>query len=191
MIDTKLAILSDNDLVLLMRINSNQAFTQLYNRYWKKMFTTAANKLHNLEEAEDIVQQIFISLWDRREVLEIKTSLDSYLAVAVKYRVLKHLNLRFRLKNFSDVAVEATIAELSDDSTQEWLEFNEVNQRVQYLIEALPEKSRLVFEMSRIEGISHKEIASSLKLSEKTVEWHITKAIKFIRTGLKFFFLTL
>lgn len=191
MIDVKISTLSDEELLHMLQASSNQAFTVLYDRYWKKLFTTAANKLNCLEEAEDIVQQIFISIWNRREELEVHSSLGSYLAVAVKYRVLKCLNARFKHKYLSDNATEEVLSELADDSTQQWLEFNEVNERLQSLVEALPEKCRLVFEMSRVEGRSHKEIASTLDLSEKTIEYYITKALKFIRTGLKMFFLTL
>lgn len=191
MIDVKLNMLSDDELIQILKGGEEQAFTELYNRYWKKLFTAAANKLHHLEEAEDIVQQVFVSIWNRREELEIHSSVSSYLAVAVKYRVLKHLNSRFKHKHFSDIAVEEVITELTDDSTQEWLEYNEVNRRLQQVIDALPEKCRLVYEMSRIEGRSHKEIAATMDLSEKTIEWYITKALKSIRTGLKIFFLTL
>ncbi|MEN5193430.1 RNA polymerase sigma-70 factor [Sphingobacterium faecium] len=191
MIDVKLNMLSDDELIQILKNGEEQAFTELYNRYWKKLFTAAANKLHHLEEAEDIVQQVFVSIWNRREELEIHSSVSSYLAVAVKYRVLKHLNSRFKHKHFSDIAVEEVITELTDDSTQEWLEYNEVNRRLQQVIDALPEKCRLVYEMSRIEGRSHKEIAATMDLSEKTIEWYITKALKSIRTGLKIFFLTL
>jgi RNA polymerase sigma-70 factor (family 1) len=191
MIDVKLNMLSDDELIQILKNGEEQAFTELYNRYWKKLFTAAANKLQHLEEAEDIVQQVFVSIWNRREELEIHSSVSSYLAVAVKYRVLKHLNSRFKHKHFSDIAAEEVIIELADDSTQEWLEYNEVNRRLQQVIDALPEKCRLVYEMSRIEGRSHKEIAATMDLSEKTIEWYITKALKSIRTGLKIFFLTL
>ncbi|MFD2904862.1 RNA polymerase sigma-70 factor [Sphingobacterium anhuiense] len=191
MIDVKISILTDEELLHMLQTGSNQAFTVLYDRYWKKLYTAAANKLNNLEEAEDIVQQVFVSIWNRREELEIHSSFSSYLAVAVKYRVLKCLNARYKHKHFSDIAAESVLSELSDDSTQQWLEFHEVNQRLQFLVEALPEKCRLVYEMSRLEGRSHKDIASALELSEKTIEYYITKALKFIRTGLKTFFLTL
>lgn len=191
MIDVKISILSDEELLEQLQAGSKQAFTVLYDRYWKKLFTTAANKLNNLDEAEDVVQQIFISIWNRREELEIQSSFSAYLAVAVKYRVLKCLNARFRYKHFSDITSNGAIAELSDDSTQLWLDYHDISNRVELLVEALPEKCRLVYEMSRIEGRSHKEIAATLELSEKTIEWYITKALKFIRTGLKFFFIIL
>lgn len=187
---------SDEELLAKMKIGSNSAFTELYHRYWKKLFTAAANKTQHLDEAEDIVQQVFVSIWNRREELDIRSSLSSYLAVAVKYRVLKYLNARFKQKHFTDliadsVLEESVLNEIADDSTQEWLEFQEINERLQSLIDALPEKCQLVYKMSRIEGRSHKDIAKSLELSEKTIEWYITKALKFIRNGLKVFFLTL
>ena len=73
--------LSDAELTDLIRSEDRHAFTEIYNRYWKKLFTTAANKIDDLHEAEDIVQQIFITIWNRRTQLEIKTTLGAYLAV--------------------------------------------------------------------------------------------------------------
>ncbi len=189
--NAKINRLSDEELILLLKKGSNTAFTEIYDRYWQKLFTAAANKLHDLEEAEDIVQQLFVSIWIRREELDIHSNVRSYLAVAVKYRVLKHLNARAKYRHFSDVTANTVLAELVDDSTQQWLEFYEVSERLRFLITALPEKCRLVFEMSRTDGQSHRQIAAQLQLSEKTVEWYIGKAIKFLKKGLKGFFLDL
>jgi RNA polymerase sigma-70 factor (family 1) len=177
--------LSDDALVQSFKNGSNKAFTEIYNRYWKKLFTAAANKLDNHEEAEDIVQQIFVSIWFRREELDIHAQLYSYLAVAVRYRVYKVLIARSRQRYCGDDAAESILLNIPDDSTRQWLQFDETNSRVNNLVALLPEKCRLIFEMSRVEGYSHKQIASELKLSEKTVEWYIGKAIKAIKRGLK------
>jgi len=177
--------LSDDTLIQSFKNGSNKAFTEIYNRYWKKLFTAAANKLDNHEEAEDIVQQIFVSIWLRREQLDIHAQLHSYLAVAVRYRVFKALNARSKHKHCGDDVLESALLNIPDDSTRQWLQFDETNMRVNNLVATLPEKCRLIFEMSRLEGHSHKQIASELKLSEKTVEWYIGKAIKVIKKGLK------
>lgn len=183
--------LSDIDLVLLLKNGDRAAFTEIYNRYWKKLFIAAANKVGHLEEAEDIVQQLFINIWNRKAELEIKSSLSSYLSVAVKYRVLKQLNERYKHKHFSDEAAEAVLLEIIDNSTQQWLDFQEVTERLSILVDALPEKCKLIYQLSRDKGYSHKQIAAALGLSEKTVEWYIGKALKFLKAGLKSFFLSL
>ncbi|WP_270088208.1 RNA polymerase sigma-70 factor [Sphingobacterium sp. SYP-B4668] len=183
--------LSDESLIQLLKLSSEEAFGEIYERYWKRLFTAAANKLGSHEEAEDIVQQVFISIWLRREDLEIHSQLRSYLSVAVKYRVLKHLNARARHRHYGDEAAEEALLHLPDDSTQQWMEYYETNGRINNLVAILPEKCRLVFEMSRVEGYTHKQIAAELQLSKKTVEWYIGKAIKFIKSRLNVFFLTM
>jgi RNA polymerase sigma-70 factor (ECF subfamily) len=182
---------TDQELTALLKQGDRMAFTELYNRYWKKLFTAAANKIDDLQEAEDIVQQIFISIWNRREVLVINSSLASYLAVSVKYRILKSLDKSFKEMHYGDEAATAALLEVPDDSTREWLDFQEVNEQLNMLVEKLPEKCRLVYKLSREQGYTQKQISEQLNISAKTVEGHITHAIKSLKTGLRNFFLTL
>lgn len=182
---------SDQELLDLLKKDDDAAFTEIYNRYWKKLFTAASNKLDDLAEAEDIVQQVFITIWNRRAVLEITSSLASYLAVAVKYHVFKSLDKNFKRRQFAGDEAAAAILEVADDSTRQWLEFQEVRERLALLVAALPEKCRLVYQLSREQGYSQKQIAAELDISEKTVEAHMSKAIKSLKTGLKSFFVAL
>ncbi len=182
---------TDQELTALLKSGDHSAFTEIYNRYWNILFISAANKLEDFHEAEDIVQQLFITIWNRRKVLEITSSLRSYLSVAVKYRVLKSLSKNFREKTFSDETAEAALSELEDDSTQQWLEFQEIRARLNVLIDEMPEKCQMVYRMSRELGMSQKQIASKMGLSEKTVEWYMSRALKALKLGLKNFFLTL
>ena len=178
---------SDLELITLMKQHDQAAFTEIYQRYWKKLFTVATNKIQDLEEAREIVQNVFISLWNRREQLEINSSLQNYLAVSVKYRVI-NLLARLNTKRFYlDSLDQAEI----DDSTQQWLDFMELKEQLSKLVNDLPEKCRIVFIMSREEGHSHKEISKKLGISEKTIEGHLTKAIKLLKDQLNNYFLTL
>jgi RNA polymerase sigma-70 factor (family 1) len=182
---------SDQELLDLLKKDDEAAFTEIYNRYWKKLFTAASNKLDDLAEAEDIVQQVFITIWNRRAVIEITSSLASYLAVAVKYHVFKSLDKNFKRRQFAGDDAAAAILEIADDSTRQWLEFQEVRERLGLLVAALPDKCRLVYQLSREQGHSQKQIAAELDISEKTVEAHMGKAIKSLKAGLKSFFVTL
>lgn len=166
--------LSDEQLLALMGSGDHAAFTAIYHRYWERLFATAAHKVKDLAEAEDIVEQLFISIWNRREVLEVTSSLGGYLAVAVKYRVLKSLDRDFRARRFSDDAADE-VMEIADHTTEQWLEFQEVRSRLEKLVSALPEKCRLVYTLSREEGLSQKQIAEKLDISENTVESHMVR----------------
>lgn len=179
--------LSDAELIGLMKQEDSIAFTEIYKRYWKKLFTIAANKAGDVEEGREIVQNVFISLWNRRQELEIKGALSNYLAVSVKYRVI---NLLDKQNNHRKYLTHLNLTEM-DNSTQQWLEFTELRERLAALVAELPEKCRLVFVLSREKGHSQKEIGEQLGISEKTVEGHLTKAIKSLRTGLSSYLHTL
>lgn len=185
------SIYTDQELVALLKEGNHSAFAEIYKRYWKKLFAAAANKVNDLSEAEDIVQQLFVTIWERRDELEIRTSLCSYLGVAVKYRIFKSLAKASRSSHYrSDQAAEEVL-QVADDSTQQWLEFQEVRHRLDDLVATLPEKCRLVYQMSREQGYSQKQVAAALDISERTVQAHMNRAYKTLKTGLKSFFLTL
>jgi RNA polymerase sigma-70 factor (family 1) len=180
-------ILNDKELTTLLQQGDECAFTHLYNRYWSKLFAIAANKIKELDEAEEIVQDIFVSLWKRRNELGVIDTLSSYLAVSVKYRVIKVLDKRNSQQKYSDYSQHS--ADIADDSTQQWLEFEELRSRLACFVADLPEKCRLVYQLSRESGLSQKKIAAELGISEKTVEAHLGKALKTLRTRLSQFLL--
>ena len=175
-------ILDDNELTVLLQKNDRQAFTEIYNRYWKKLFSVAANKIKDLSEAEEIVQDIFVSIWNRRDNLNVIDSLSSYLTVSVKYRVINALDKRNHRQKYSDYA--KGILNFSNNSTEEWVEFEELKSRLSALVAELPEKCQLVYKLSRESGFPQKKIAQEMGISEKTVEAHLTKALKTLRTRL-------
>ncbi|MDP3469045.1 MAG: RNA polymerase sigma-70 factor [Daejeonella sp.] len=178
---------SDNELLDLLRSGDRSAFAEIYNRYWKNIFTVASNKIGQLEEAEEIVQDIFISLWNRREEIVITSSLNAYLSVSAKYRVIKILAKR---NQYNKYAVHSqNVIPLMANSTDDWYEFVELRSRLEILVANLPEKCRLVYKASREDGYSQKQIAEEFGISEKTVEAHISKALKSLRTGLGQIFL--
>jgi len=181
-------VFSDIELVTALKKGDQAAFTEIYNRYWDKLFSMAGHKLDRLEDAEEVVQGIFVSLWNRRLDLAITTTLSAYLAVSTKYRVIKVLNKQFHQKKYAESLGSYG---LLDDSTQEWLEFMELKGRLEVLVSGLPEKCQLVYRMSREQGFSQKQIARELDISEKTVEAHLGKATKKIRSSLNGFLILL
>jgi RNA polymerase sigma-70 factor (family 1) len=178
-------MLTDAELLALLKQNDQAAFTEIYNRYWDKLFITAGNKLHDLEEAEEIVQDIFISLWNRRESLADIKTLGAYLATCVKYKVIKSFERLSHQQKYTSYAKQNS-SDL-DDSTQQWLEFDELKERLSALVAKLPEKCHLVYHLSREAGYSQKQIAVEMGISEKTVEAHLGKALKTLRARLSSF----
>lgn len=172
---------TDNDLLLLLKSDDEAAFTALYERYWKKLFVVASYRVGTLEEAEEIVQDIFMALWNRRHSLVLTSDLAKYLAVSVKYRVIKTLDKHYHQQRYVGSLM---MSELVDNSTEEKLSFDELREELAKYVKQLPERCRLVFRLSREEGLSQKQIAETLQISEKTVEAHLGKAFKTLRVKL-------
>jgi len=174
--------LSEEELVRLLKQDRLGAFREIYSRYWKKLFDEAYKRLKNRELAEEVVQELFTNLWTKRQVLQINTTIGAYLHSAIANQVIdiyrKEL-VRSRYKEaFKVVHTEV------DNSTVDSIMLKDLVYTIDEEISHLPDKCRSVFELSRKEHKSNKEIASYLGISEKTVEQHLTKAIKQIRLTL-------
>jgi len=174
--------LDDIALMQQLQLGNETAYTEIYNRYWQKLFAVAAYKLKNLADAEEVVQDIFLEIWNRRVSLSISSKLSSYLATAVTYKVINVLAKRNVQLRYAEYAIEHTPQ--ADFSTTNWLSFDELQQQLLKHVANLPEKCQLVFKLSKEEGLSHKEIATKLHISEKTVEAHLSKAKQILKMNL-------
>lgn len=175
--------LSDNELIDLLKEDQQQALSALYFRYWDKLLSVAGNRLDNPEIAEECIQDVFFSLWQRRNDLKLKYSLATYLAVAVKYQVIKQMDKKYRLQDRKDKSFYAD-GEQFTPSADEYLLEKELMERIGMAVNRLPEKCRIIFKLSREQGMTNKQIAANMDISEKTVESHLSKAIKDLRSDL-------
>jgi RNA polymerase sigma-70 factor (family 1) len=177
---------NDALLVHLLREGDSAAFTEIYNRYWDKLLSVAANKLNkDIILAEELVQDLFMDLWRRRQDLDISVDLSIYLAAAMKYKVIDARIKRKRVKTFKEDS--ASHLSIVDTTTEQQLSFHELKDRLGILVQKLPEKCRLIYTLRKEAGYSQKEIAQHLHISEKTVESHLYRAIKALRSGLQNF----
>jgi RNA polymerase sigma-70 factor (family 1) len=173
---------TDEQLLQLLAHDNREAFTELYNRYWDKTFAVAYHRLDDEQEAEEVVQEVFLSIWQRRASLKITHTMATYLSVAVKYKVINHLDRQYRKQQHLD---ELTFTSTeTEDSTMQWLEEKELRERLDNSINQLPEKCRIVFLLSRDENKTYAEIAAELGISQKTVEAHMSKALSTLRQSL-------
>lgn len=177
---------SDVDLVALLRTGDEIAFSTIYKRYWEKLYYTAVKRLKDEAEAQESVQDIFYSIWKNREHFHLRENLENYLAVAVKFQVIQRV-----AKSNRRSLVEQTLGREAEQDrltgTQtEWNQYDlEVLQvRLSKVIDTLPKKCKLVFNMSRDEEYTNKKIAAELGISEKAVEKHVSHALKVLRTNL-------
>jgi RNA polymerase sigma-70 factor (family 1) len=174
---------SDEDLLHRMADDDQAAFTCLYRRHWEALFISTVRVIGNREDAEDIIQEVFASLWNRRKVLTLTGQLAGYLQVSVKYKAINYIDRnitrRHYLETLSRVADAGTAA-----SPEVLLRVKEVQQLIQTVIGNMPPKMREVFQLSRREHLSHKEIAIRLGISEETVKKHIQHAMQLLRSAL-------
>lgn len=175
----KLNQATDRELLLLLKKSNRIAFGELYSRYWQPMYRSAFNVVRDQDAVKDILQDIFLDLWRRREELYVQQLLP-YLLQCVKFQVAKHLR-GAKLTQQQGSSVDAlSFANITENDVY----YNELNHRLTEIIEALPEKCREVFYMSRFHNLSNEEIAEKMCLSQRTVEWHISNALKHVRASL-------
>lgn len=182
----------DKRYIAAIKNGDKKAFAQVYEHYWKKLLTISFQHTKDKEMAEEIVQDVFISLWQRRDNLEIE-HLSSYLATAVKFSTFKMLHRTRRQEMIRDAVLPKDDHQLDE----EVIDARFLQEYVDGIVEKLPERCKLVFQLSRKEQKSHQEIAEELHISEKAVEANITRALKTLRINLRrvgfslFFFLFL
>ncbi|MET3980075.1 RNA polymerase sigma-70 factor (family 1) [Mucilaginibacter sp. UYP25] len=168
----------DAELLELLRHDDRKAFETLYYKYSGKAYQVAYNLFRDSDVCEDLVQELFIDLWAKRNTLWIN-SLEWYLKVAIKNRVLMYIRTQ---KATLDLSAIATLTErYSADSK---LMQGDISHLLDEGVERLPEKCRQIFTLSRKEYLSNKEIASRLNISVKTVENQMTIALRYLRIGL-------
>lgn len=167
---------SDGELVALLQKNDDRAFREIYERYWDRLMARAMMQLRSAEDAEELLQDIFVKLWKRRESLQLKHSFHTYIAAVLKYEIIRRLADN-KIKR-STSANEIIHTELPDHSTQQWLDYKDLKEQLEASVEALPGQCQLVFRLSREQGLSEKEIAATLQIKPKTVQNHMNRAIK-------------
>lgn len=170
---------TDADLILSLREDDNDAFAEIYNRYWKKLLAIAYNHSRDKMAAEEIVQEIFIGLWNRRKELYID-NVNAYLATAVRLSVFKQYVRQKRRDQIKEQAADPVITTWDEENI--YTRF--LQQYINGIVEVLPEKCRLVFKLSRDEGLSIPEVARRMGIAEKTAEAHLTKALKVLKIKL-------
>lgn len=173
---------SDLDLIVLLKKENELAFKELYERYSGLLYVQALKKTKNEDEAKDIVQETFITLWNKRTELNFHSSFSSYLFKTVHNRAL---NIFVHQKYHDDyiISLQNYLNQAPAEADFLFRE-KELAQVIDRAVCALPEKMREVFQLSRYEHLTHKEIADKLGISELTVKTQVKRALRAIRINL-------
>lgn len=170
----------DEGLLTLLHEGHEYALARIYKKYWDRLYLSAHALLKDSQACEDIIQEIFLKLWLNREVISIETSLPAYLHASVRYAVFRQIRSGRVREDIFDHLYERIQA----GSDYGNIEYKELAQQINDLVDRLPDKCRAVYKLSREQHLSHKEIALQMNISPKTVENHLTKALSFLRVSL-------
>jgi RNA polymerase sigma-70 factor (ECF subfamily) len=175
-------ILIDHELIALLKNDDRDAFAEIYKRYWTVMYMHALKMIRDEDDARDIVQEVFTSLWIKRQSIGSDVNLAGFLFISTKNKVLDVVaRKRVRLDYLDSLAA---FAEVHNNQTLELIEEKEIMEALDREIALLPPKMKLIFEMRIHQHCTYKEIADELNISDKTVKKQISNAIKIIRPKL-------
>lgn len=176
---------SDQELVIFLQKGDLKAFEEIYDRHWWSLYLIAFRKIRSKEVAEELVQDLFASIWKKREQLQIHASLIAYLKSSIHYQIINYFQALLVRKSHQQYVRHT---ESSDSAvTEETISFWELQREMELGVSLLPDQSRQIFELSRFENQSNREIAQQFDMSEKAVEYHITKSLRLLRLYLKDF----
>lgn len=170
---------TDTELAILLIHDDEAAFSELYVRYKDKLYYFCLHLLKSKEEANDIVQEIFIRIWESRSFINPDLSFSSFLYTMARNRIMNY---------FRDMDIDIKVKEMiasqkitTEETAESQIIYTEYQEILRTAIEQLPTQRQRIFNMSRIENMSHKEIAAELNISVNTVQEHISEALKFIK----------
>lgn len=167
-------------IALRIKAGDKLAFEEVFRRCYAEMCGYAGHYIEDVDEAEEIVQDVFFNYWNKREILDITGSVEGYLFRSVRNACLNYLkHIQVRTKFVQQVSVNKEVGNHSNS-----IEVLELQERIEESVDQLPPERRKIFRLSREEGLKYKEIADQLGLSVKTVEAQMGKALKFLRENL-------
>jgi RNA polymerase sigma-19 factor, ECF subfamily len=174
-----LLVLDESTLIAGLNDGSTSAFNKIYSLYCKRIYNFCLQLIHSSDIAQEIVQKVFVALWEQRLQVDKNQSLTSYLYSIARYMVYQE----FRQQVYKKAAFDHFILNSIDlnESTKDEVLFNELLSFLESVIGSLPERQKEIFRLSRFSGLTYKQIAAKLSITENTVDTQIRRALKFIR----------
>lgn len=170
-------------MVFLLRNGDMAAFDAIYHKYCHRLYQFVFRYLKNDADSQEIVQEVFVKLWQSREKLDAYASFESFL-FTIAYNTTISL-LRKRISETKSLQYLKSVQQIFEpESAVDELQFQELNQQVSVLLEKLTPRQRQIFDLSRGEGLSHREIAEQLDISENTVKNHLVAVLKFLKSKI-------
>lgn len=173
----------DIELVLKLQKSDVEAFDLIYEKYAGKLYGFTLKYLKSTDETEELIQLVFLKVWENHETLKKELSFKSYLFTIAYNEICNIFKRRSHLKKF--IGEQLTVNCLNSSETEELIDYNSIHEQVDLIIAKLPERQKTIFQKSRVDGKTNKEIASELELSSGTVDNYISESLKFIRSNIQ------
>ncbi len=181
---TEALVQTEDHIIEGLQSGRESAYRQLFERFYRKLVIFAMKYIGDREVARDLVQDLFLGIYESRQSISIQTSLRSYLYSAMKNRCLNHIKHRAVREKHASMIIHSGKGE--DEELEELIETTELEARIFKIVSKLPHRCRHIFILSRVDGKRNREIADDLNLSIRTVETQISKALKSLRDNLLF-----
>jgi RNA polymerase sigma-70 factor, ECF subfamily len=181
-----MSITDEKRLILSLQKGSIPAFEKIFALYHKRIYNFCTSLYQNSDEAEEIVQRVFVALWEQRSQVDENKSLASYLYTVARYMVYQE----FRKNVYKKAAYDHFVINSIDlnESTKDEVLYNELVSFLDSVIKRLPERQREIFKLSRFSGLTYRQIADNLNITENTVDTQIRRALEFIRNKYKAYY---
>lgn len=174
--------LTDIELIHLLKGNDEKAFAEIYKRYAKSLAEFTASKLFNLDDAQDIIQDIFIKLWEDRKQLSITSNLKAYLFAVARHRIIDKIRRNITREEYT--VMLQLLAKVHHSEIEQQIAAKELEQIIVQSLDQLSPKVREIYILSREKNLSISEIATKLQLSEQTVKNQISTALAHLRKSV-------
>lgn len=169
------------ELIQKLKEGDDEAFSAIYKLYWEKVYNFSRLYLASSEDVAEIVQEVFIKLWETRHLIDEEQSFEGFLFIITRNQIFNYSRKRLNY-SFLKMTVMQSIEKSYEEEDQ--LEIADLKKHLSVLISQLPERQQEIFRLSRERHMTYKQIAEQLSISEKTVEYHMTAALKYLRKNL-------
>ena len=176
--------MTEKELIILLKEGDEKAFTTLYRRYWSKVYNFSRLYLSSILEIEEVVQEVFVKVWESRSLLREDDNFKGFLFVITRNLVFN----QFR-RSFNENAYKLTVLSsiMPYYNLEEELTAADLQEFIEKMVKELPPRQQEVFNLSRNANLTYKEISIRLNISEKTIERHINEALKFLEKNIMFY----
>lgn len=163
--------------------DNDSSLEELFNYYYPRLYNFSKLFLKLETGIDDILQEVFVKIWQNRKRIKNASTFNSYIFTITRNLLLNKLRSNLNNQKIKDEVRKLAVA--SEYSLVEQIEYQDLKEKIDNIVNELPERQKEIFVLSRTEGLSHKEIAEKFKISTKTVEYHITLAVRFLKDKMK------